>query len=521
MKTRWTTAARASINATLFHYLRPAMIKYRKNGQALSPWTIDPVYQLPIQQTAIITLPIFPNNEAKVSEITNIVRGITERMAYTPEDVQASKIVFTGDFLTVRNTRYCFCSCQTNSDRLAIARQSYALPHAYLHYIEPVAGLFHFQLQVLTTLYQTHFGTPEELNSISHWMTLLRSNVRIWDVKRKSIKNFRACHSFFNSVLDAHILALYGAEYKTPDCETLLEMPAHHNWRKAVRRISEHVEDTTYIRILRSKPETERDILYENSMLFVQHGLLYREFSNAIAIGDIGAIEYCLSYFAIWLQSTDKFNYAMESAHIVACLRKIWSQDFREFWQDTCLVNSSEKATGYMACDMLCEYLVRELKDLFQHMSTDFLRDVVATQILVFRDIRKNIQRQCHAIDYGQHSTEMNIWQNVRAITSKLLAVHTFQQIPGRGSGPISESPKRKAIDLYDAGLIKLSTGAWLEKYKAKMNRGYLMAGSGIGENIRRVGGLSDSDIESEGGVDEESSDDDEMLDIEEEEDLY
>lgn len=98
-------------------------------------------------------------------------------------------------------------------------------------------------------------------------------------------------------------------------------------------------------------------------------------------IGGTGVIEHCLSYFAVWLQSTGKFNYAVESAHIVACLRKIWSQDFREFWQDTCLVSSSGKATGYMAYDMLCEYLVREPKDPFQHMSTDFLRDVVATQI--------------------------------------------------------------------------------------------------------------------------------------------
>jgi hypothetical protein len=420
-------------------------------------------------------------------------------MGYTQEDILDSKIVFTGDFLTIRNTRYRLYLCQAHFGRSAIARQSYALPHASLQHIEPVAGLFHFQLQVLTMLSQIHFGSPDELNSISHWMTLLRSDVRIWDVKRKSIKNFRACHSFFNSVLDAHILALYGTQYQTPDCESLLELPSHHNWRKAIRRISAHVHDTTYIRMLRTKQETERDLLYENSMLFVQHGLLYREFSNSIAIGDTGAIEHYLSYFAVWFQSTGKFNYAVESAHLVACLRKLWSQDLREYWQDTCLVNSPGKATGYMACDMLCEYLVRELKDMFQHMSTDFLQEVVATQILVFRDIRKNIQRQCHATDYGQHSAEVSSWQNIWTITSKLLAVVAFQQTPGRGSGPTPESPKREVIDLYDAGLTKLSTGVCLEKYKAKMSRGYLMTGTGIGENIPRVGGIDESDRKVKG----------------------
>jgi len=403
---------------------------------------------------------------------------------------------------------------QTNLGRIAIARQSFALPHASLQHIAPVAGLFHFQLQVLTMLIHTHFGTPEEYNSLSHWMTLLRIDVRMWDVKRNSIKNFRACHSVFSTVLDAHILALYGSYYNAPDCETLLQLPAHHNWRKAVNRISSHVHDTTYIRMLRSKPETERDILYENSMLFVQHGLLYREFSNAIALGDTGTIEHCLSYFAVWFQSTGKFNYAVSSAHIVACLRKTWSQDFREFWQDTCLVNSSGKATGYMACDMLCEYLVRELKDLFQHMSTDFLREVVATQILVFREIRKNIQRQCHATDYGQHSAGISSWQSIRTVTTKLLDIRTFQHTPGRGSGPMPASPGRVAVDLYESGLMKLSTGACLEKYKAKIKKGDL--GRSRSSSLRRVRGLGlDSDTESEGSGDEESSDEDEMPDVE------
>ena len=418
-------------------------------------------------------------------------------------------------------------SSQTNSGSIAIARMSFALPHASLQHIVPVAGLFHFQLQVLTMLILTYFGTPEELNSISHWMTLLRIDVRIWDAKRKTVKDFRACNSVFSTVLDAHVLALYGSNYNAPDCETLLNLPARHDWRKAVNRISSHVHDTTYIRMLRRKPETERDILYENSMLLVQHGLLYREFSNAIAIGDTGTIEHCLSYFAVWLQSTGKFNYAVASAHIVTCLRKTWSQDFREFWQDTCLVNSSGKGTGYVACDMLCEYLVRELKDLFQHMSTDYLREVVATQILVFREIRKNISRQCHATDYGQHSAGINSWQNVRAITSKLLGAQAFQHIPGRGSGPTPESPRRMVVDLYEAGLTKLSTGACLEKYKTKIKKGGDFTGSGIRGGVHRVRGLClDSDAESEGSADEESSDEessdeDEMEDVEEDEDTF
>jgi len=106
MTTRWAKAARASINTTLFRYLRGPMIKYRrrKDGQPLSPWEVDPVYQLPIQKTDVITLPVFRDNEAKVSEITRVLKGITKQMGYTSEELKDYKIVFCGDFLTVRNT---------------------------------------------------------------------------------------------------------------------------------------------------------------------------------------------------------------------------------------------------------------------------------------------------------------------------------------------------------------------------------------------------------------------------------
>jgi hypothetical protein len=77
-----------------------------QDGEGLHPWEVDPVYQLPIQQTQVLTLPVFDNNEAKIGEITTIVRGITQRMGFTAAELEDDKIIFTGDFLTVRNTRY-------------------------------------------------------------------------------------------------------------------------------------------------------------------------------------------------------------------------------------------------------------------------------------------------------------------------------------------------------------------------------------------------------------------------------
>ena len=75
-----------------------------------------------------------------------------------------------------------------------------------------------------------------------------------------------------------------------------------------------------------SKPEDTRDRRYENAILFIQQGMLYREFSNAIEIGVTGMVENLLPFIAVYFQATKKFNYSVLSIHFVACLRKFWSR---------------------------------------------------------------------------------------------------------------------------------------------------------------------------------------------------
>ena len=132
-----------------------------------------------VQNSKVIPLPVFLKNEARVSELTDVLREITKTLGYdtTNQDdfkmLEEIKILFGGDELSVRNAW------------IAMARQREALPQASLQYIEPVAGLF----QVLTMLIQNHYGSPQDPNSISRWMNLLRNDARIWDTKRNTIKD--------------------------------------------------------------------------------------------------------------------------------------------------------------------------------------------------------------------------------------------------------------------------------------------------------------------------------------------
>jgi len=56
-----------------------------------------------------MTLPVMDLDEAKIDEITQVMREITSELGYTREQhLQNKVIMFKGDRATVRNMRYFF-----------------------------------------------------------------------------------------------------------------------------------------------------------------------------------------------------------------------------------------------------------------------------------------------------------------------------------------------------------------------------------------------------------------------------
>ena len=79
------------------------------DGQPLNPFTRATLYQIPVQETKVMTLPAMDLDEAKIDEITQVMREITSELGYTREQhLQNKVIMFKGDRATVRNMRYFF-----------------------------------------------------------------------------------------------------------------------------------------------------------------------------------------------------------------------------------------------------------------------------------------------------------------------------------------------------------------------------------------------------------------------------
>ncbi len=58
-------------------------------------------------------------------------------------------------------------------------------------------------------------------------------------------------------------------------------------------------------------------------------GLLYLDFVDTCHGGFSARVEKCIQYFAVVFQASASKNYAGETMHIIAYLKKIWKPEFR------------------------------------------------------------------------------------------------------------------------------------------------------------------------------------------------
>jgi hypothetical protein len=161
---------------------------------------------------------------------------------------------------------------------------------------------------------------------------------------------------------------------------------------------------------------------------------------------------------------------------MVACLNELWSEKFREFWRDNCLVNISESPKGFMSCDGLGEYIVREIKSLVHHNRTEandeYLRRVLSRFVMDLLHVRRNIMNVIDVINYYQHSSNVRAFYDVRMVVNILLKQNVFDRSPDASQIPIKNTDATS--DLYGSGMAEIWDGVVICNYKDAMEKGGL-----------------------------------------------
>ena len=105
-------AFEVGIYDTLVKYCAVHLSKAKETRPEMKPFKIPEIYRIPLQKLKVFNLPTYDKNEAKIDEITEILRRIIKDLGYGWENLQDKIIMFKGDYLTVRNIRYLPWQCK-------------------------------------------------------------------------------------------------------------------------------------------------------------------------------------------------------------------------------------------------------------------------------------------------------------------------------------------------------------------------------------------------------------------------
>jgi len=131
----------------------------------------------------------------------------------------------------------------------------------------------------------------------------------------------------------------------------------------------------------------------------------------------------------------------------------------------------SGKAGGWMACDQLCEHVVREVKDMMHHNVDDkngvWLRDTLSPQIMLFYLAKEKMREETGAKYESSHSSETTTRAEVEVIAERILEGKVCKLQPSRETNE-TESPVK---DLHGEGWRALALGTGIGKYVERKAR--------------------------------------------------
>lgn len=176
-----------------------------------------------MEKADLLPLPTLALDKSSIAGTIDILKEYLERLGLEDIMVREKRIMFKGDYLTVHNiTRAIFWRV---GEERAIDN---------FQFIEPVAGMFHLQINVLKLFLGATWGAPGNSVSLARFQKAL-SQVGV----TKDAKDFHVCDNFFRTVVMSLVIAL--CMQKT-SCKELLHFKtwlSGNNWPELIQNIAD------------------------------------------------------------------------------------------------------------------------------------------------------------------------------------------------------------------------------------------------------------------------------------------
>lgn len=226
-------------------------------------------------------------------------------------------------------------------------------------WIEPIAGLFHLQMNILKLFTFTFWGQSNNECFFLHFSIALKRKIY------KNVKDFYSNNDFFCTIIHFNIIALCIHESGRTKFNLFQRWVSTQNWLELFKEVekkylypflvhlihcqsenavankvnaiitaqqedwpnirirSQHIPDweEVYRKFTDQLSRSHRDMVRENVLLLTSCGLLYLNFVNACQNDYSRCIEKCIQLFAIIFQKTKFCNSANETLYMMACFR--------------------------------------------------------------------------------------------------------------------------------------------------------------------------------------------------------
>uniref|UniRef100_A0A0W0G0K4 DUF6589 domain-containing protein n=1 Tax=Moniliophthora roreri TaxID=221103 RepID=A0A0W0G0K4_MONRR len=125
-----------------------------------------------------------------------------------------------------------------------------------------------------------------------------------------------------------------------------------------------NVQTVNHLRSQHSEGISDGNMVYENTILFMQDALLSKEFSNAVKAGDSGCMVLVLKTWALSFCVNSQTKYAHEMVILIHNLSVIWPPAVRAIVLNNWLLNLLGNPNSWVEVDLMQEHFNFWIKNL-------------------------------------------------------------------------------------------------------------------------------------------------------------
>lgn len=325
--------------------LQQVLRKYVGGDMDLNPdksligYKVPILFEIPVHKSEIFTLSTLDLNESTVEGNAEILEELITMIGAKQEEMEGTTIPLSGDQMTVVRAR------SVHDLRIRDCVQHRAA------YPYPWTGIRHYGFAVADAVRRANMGGVDGKDPSS--FTRFAKHLGRTRVLEKG-GDYNATHRLIVQIIEGHILAAFLEISKSGSLEQLRTKIRRENWVNWVDKIYAEYYPLIKVGVLRTnaldsaleawqalagpirtldpgnrtllqkefrkkkdkwvKAESLklRDFAHENSLLYMQHSMIYFDFHSAMRQGDTGRLEKSYEFYLVLVEGIGKSNYARE-----------------------------------------------------------------------------------------------------------------------------------------------------------------------------------------------------------------